>query len=1361
MGSITGKTTSAGTAIAVSSWQTDNDPYFSWTESTDGGSGMSGYYYAVGDDTPETDGTWKTTAEICSAGTCSIQLADNSLTDGKRTFYVRAVDNAGNNTGTPGSFAVWADTQSPGTPSTFTATSNQESNIDLSWSYADTGNDNVSSITEYKVERVTWADHLTGESWATRSSYKTYLYTSTAAAHTVGDGEVDEAITQGVKYAYRISSKDSAGNDYQTVSSIISGMTVDTVAPPVVEDVAVSPCDGTNNCSTKADIPHKGYENKITWSPSLDTGVGTSYYIIYRSSTNLTGSNYTDSAVTSSYKKVGVLPYVSAQSPQWYDNDANNDGTSTFYDGSGDLIADGPAGIKTEATDRLNDFVKYYYRIVAIDANGNPQMVNPFPEISGVSYDFTKSHQNGNIGEDNERTPDITAPDQPGNLNVTAMGLDSSGTAQRVDLTWDATPDHRTDGRIPTGDGSGISGYKVFQCQGNSEFCSNDNNYTQIATPSGNSLTKEGLEQFTQYSYKIVAVDSASSGTITDANNNNSVRSGSQGTMTASNAVPTVPDQVTVTAQTGDPNTNSQVGHKNTITFKGSYSQNCQNGTRCVVLYELYRSGDANTYTKLADLAISPIGDEREITYTYIDNADSPVATRSSGGGITVTRVARTGDNSLDTPDDAKSYYYKVKAKDNTPASPDGGPFISGFSAVDSGTPQTGGWDTTADSTKPNQPQGVAVKDMFGDGLAMGTEYARTLVSWQAMISADSQRNSSGDFDHYEVWRYYLEGGLHQDEHQDEKSVYVSPKGDFSKNYYVDAFSQVNSTRDYYYYVVTVDNAGTDYKYSPPNQTTIINGTSNISAHLSAVSINPSTTKPTVSNVSVPQKGVSSATITWTTNQATDSLVEYKIEGTDTVIATGKDRTQPQTEHSVALGNLAKGTTYQFRVISRNSLGNIDEEAAKESKFSEQKFTTDDFSITNPSVTTTTSTATVRWNTNINADSYVEYKLEGSQDKFLVAGDSTATTSHEVTIKSLRPNSRYTYNLRSVTSDNYIATVNLESFKTRDNDLDKFSIQPAETSVSEQNVTATTAQITWVTTTATTSWVEYGTEAGVYSMSSGDNDFNTLHAVKLNNLRPGTKYFYRVKGKDENGIELFSPESTFTAVLMPEITNLHVRDFSSYTATITFDTNVDAVVSLNYGKDTEYGSSVTVSKAEKNHVVTLKELDDNSTYHFQASAIDQFKNNVKSADGTFSTPLDTQGPEVSELKVDVLPVSESSDTASAIVSWTTDKPSTTLVEYDDKGSGEKYENHSTEDSSLNTSHTVMIKELNTSSNYRFRIVAKDKRENITKTKSSTFITPTKEKSLLQIIIKSLEDTFSWTKNIPSFFGRVGNRLMGK
>ena len=89
-----------------------------------------------------------------------------------------------------------------------------------------------------------------------------------------------------------------------------------------------------------------------------------------------------------------------------------------------------------------------------------------------------------------------------------------------------------------------------------------------------------------------------------------------------------------------------------------------------------------------------------------------------------------------------------------------------------------------------------------------------------------------------------------------------------------------------------------------PGQTIIINA-----------GLNP--VPPIISNIAVNNITNNSATITWTTDQASDSLVEY---GTTLSYGTSVADSTLTTNHSIILTGLNMGTMYHFRVTSTNAL---------------------------------------------------------------------------------------------------------------------------------------------------------------------------------------------------------------------------------------------------------------------------------------------------------------------------------------------------------------------------------------------------------------------------------------------------------
>jgi hypothetical protein len=1301
----------------------------------------------------------------------------SALSEGSHTWYVKAYDGALNATNSD-TWTVKYDATAPAAPNSFTINPSAlwpTQGLDLAWDFS---NNTGSPIEQFKVERIDWYQYNVipvPADWTILGTYKVKTYTADKTGVTYytdteehPDKNPDTVIEQGKRYAYRVSAKDTIMGSFGTPSAPVSGLTQDSIFDDYMKNVTVSPCDGVLNCST-ASVRHKGFENKITWAANNangDTGVGTTHYLIYRSQTDLNSGNYQDLTARQSYKVVGVLPYQSGQNLIWYDNDANNDGTTSFVDGTGTPITISAQiqalNSKTVASERLADYSKYYYRIVGVDANNNPFQTNPqnmpiFNESKATdTYDVNYAHQNGNIGTDAERTPDVTAPSIPTEVNPTATGIDDLNTqpdpTQGMLVSWHFATDNS--GRTVR--------YQLWRALGNASGPTEA--YSQVALPDDTltSFQDKGLTESTWYYYKVKA---------SDPDSNASAFSSESGKQTKNSQVPTTPRYMTVSATKGNPSLpNSKVGKEITISFSGSA---IRYATNKITGYELYRSttnyptdeGWLSNATKL-------------VTPTF-----TPLNISGYEGAITYDPAERTFVDTVAS--DTTTYYYRARALGTN----SDGAVQSGLSSIQSGTLHYG-WDTTPDITAPDLPAEVKVKDIHDDGL----NYKRNIITWARI--ADSYRGATEDFKEYKIYR--SNDGLTWSQicsdpngtggvrllstctTQYPNPLYnVDRELGFATNYFMDLIPISESNQFYYYHVTSADDAATAYKY--PGTQTVINGYSNESAplldsegHVDAVSLNPFIAKPTICNVgsspcvatvgtlkaTLPEVGVSTAIVSWTTDQPADTIVEFRKNGTSDPYIGVVNRTMVTT-HTITAKPLEPNTTYDYRIISRNSLAND----VIGSGTDLPTLATTGFNITPGTSATTTSTAEINWTTNLDASSaFVEYQLQrqGSDEPQSgtagVSAESLATNAraHKVVVKGLRSNRTYTYKIKSISKDGFLAEYpagSFSNFKTRNYDSAQFSLAPASSNVADRNITSTTAQIIWQTANETTSWVDYGTKSGVYGISSGNDTMTTSHVVTLEGLVPGTKYYYHVRVKDANEVEFTSQEYSFTAVIKPKISALSVSNITPYTATISWETNVDTETVLNWGKTTSYGDKKGTAGKSKVHQVVIEGLEDNTEYHYQIVAHDEVGTEVVGSDEIVRTPLDTEGPKITNVKTDIMPLGDSDTTAQVIVSWTTNKPASTKVEYDEGIIGGRYTKSSTEDLTLNNSHTVIVKGLSVANTYHYRIVTKDKRGNTTISNDYTFVTPSKEQSVWQLIVKSLQDTFAWTKNIGNIFRR--------
>ena len=125
----------------------------------------------------------------------------------------------------------------------------------------------------------------------------------------------------------------------------------------------------------------------------------------------------------------------------------------------------------------------------------------------------------------------------------------------------------------------------------------------------------------------------------------------------------------------------------------------------------------------------------------------------------------------------------------------------------------------------------------------------------------------------------------------------------------------VSSTYDYF---VVVVNASSSVSYRSAVVTGIADGVLNGNEG----GAGNDTTAPVISNIATSSVGDSGVTVTFTTNELSDSFVEYstdssfnKSQGVPTMIASG-------TTHSVVLAGLSTGVTYNFRARSTDASGN-------------------------------------------------------------------------------------------------------------------------------------------------------------------------------------------------------------------------------------------------------------------------------------------------------------------------------------------------------------------------------------------------------------------------------------------------------
>jgi hypothetical protein len=190
----------------------------------------------------------------------------------------------------------------------------------------------------------------------------------------------------------------------------------------------------------------------------------------------------------------------------------------------------------------------------------------------------------------------------------------------------------------------------------------------------------------------------------------------------------------------------------------------------------------------------------------------------------------------------------------------------------------------------------------------------------------------------------------------------------------------------------------------------------------------PDTTPPILSLIASSALTQTTATISWTTDENSDTQVDY---GTTTSYGSSTTlNTTLALTHTVSLSSLAAGTLYHVRVKSKDASGNI-------ATSGDQTFTTtSSVTDTTPPILSliassalTQTTAAITWTTDKNADSQIEYGLTTAYGQS-TSLDTILTSLHTVTISGLLSNTTYHYRVKSTDGSSNLSTSSEHTFVT-------------------------------------------------------------------------------------------------------------------------------------------------------------------------------------------------------------------------------------------------------------------------------------------------------------------------------------------
>ncbi len=479
---------------------------------------------------------------------------------------------------------------------------------------------------------------------------------------------------------------------------------------------------------------------------------------------------------------------------------------------------------------------------------------------------------------------------------------------------------------------------------------------------------------------------------------------------------------------------------------------------------------------------------------------------------------------------------------------------------------------------------------------------------------------------------------------------------------------------------------------------------------------------PEISDVQITGIDENSITVTWTTDEDADSLINYGLQEDYGIVHIP---TVERTEHSVTLDRLETGRTYFFRVVSSDANGNQGISA-------NYKVLTDG----TPSAgsesgegegTQTETETTVQTET----DSQTESKSQ-----------TDAKTAEEVIEQ-----------IKQITTPEQLEKIINETVETVEGITKDLTIVGPPTVIAE----TTSAIVKWTTDRESSSEVVFSPtdsySEGQYQYSQSSLAGNTTdHEVQLIGLEPYTEYHFKVRSKDTFGITGESRDFTFrTKASLPDIRNLRIVKVEENSATLAWDTTVPAKALIEF-QDLSTGAQNSVGRPTlaTTNQMQLSDLTLGTRYVAFVLAENAGGDRVKSNPITFITVKDDAAPLISNVTNEstIFPGGESR--IQTIIEWDTDEPSYCTMSYREGITGGVDPTViESESISYTEEHVEVIVEFAPATVYQFWLTCEDESKNAVNSENYVLFTPIQEKNIIDIILENFESTFGWVKNVSN------------
>ncbi len=398
----------------------------------------------------------------------------------------------------------------------------------------------------------------------------------------------------------------------------------------------------------------------------------------------------------------------------------------------------------------------------------------------------------------------------------------------------------------------------------------------------------------------------------------------------------------------------------------------------------------------------------------------------------------------------------------------------------------------------------------------------------------------------------------------------------------------------------------------------------------------------------------------------------------------------------------------------------------------------------------TTKRAKISWSTNRNSDSKIAFGTASGKYYDEEPSNSDQVTSHVINLTNLSPGTKYYYQAKWTDEDGNTSTSEEKHFST--------DLAPTVQDVIAKNIGLSSAILEFTSKGASKVKIYYGTTTDFGSLkevlvATGESSYTS----EVSDLLDGTKYYYKINTVDSEGDEYEGTILDFTTLPRPRISNVRiqqVKNSAQPTVLVTWTSNTNISSIITYWPTNDSSSArdeVDVTLKDGSHEIIVRSLYADTAYTMQVKGRDKIGNEAVSDLLSFTTATDTRPPLISNINIEGATIPQNrtagqESTAQLVVSWNTDEPATSQVEFGE-GSGSNYAQTTQLDNKLTYNHLVVISNLTPSKVYHLRVISKDKAGNESKSVDNVVITPKATDNALDLVITNLAEIFGIFGNI--------------